>query len=473
MSIKDQKSYKVGYKVGYAIGSGCISFLDFFLDILYDGVVTMSKKYKIFIIIHLFMISGIVSGYILKFEPGYFMLGFFGTALAGGIWNYIIEYPELKKEKQFHAIFEEINLKAMNNSVPDYLFTEETEYKVTYFFSSLIPVSEWEKKKDKLEMYLNKKIIGISQYEEDNRGTLLEVQKKSLPVMIEFDDEQHLNIENDTIFNIGMGYDGLIYLDLNITPHCFVAGTTGSGKSNVLKCLIHQALSKNFDVILIDFKRAVSFSEFSDVVSVYYEHETTKELLRQLVEETKQRLDLFRKAKVDNIDDYKKNVAGQLKRKIVFIDELAELLQVRDKELSNSFYDSLETLTRLARAVGIHLILAIQRPDSTVINGQIKSNVSGRLCGQFADPEPSRIVLGNDMACKLPCVKGRFICKDIYINEVQCFFYKKGSKNAIYRNNPQNVEVKREVLTEKDFKENFEQAEKTVNEIPFDFSDID
>lgn len=52
-------------------------------------------------------------------------------------------------------------------------------------------------------------------------------------------------------------------------------------------------------------------------------------------------------------------------------------------------------------------------------------------------------------------------------------FYKKGSKNAIYRNNPQNVEVKREVLTEKDFKENFEQAEKTVNEIPFDFSDID
>ena len=470
MSMKDQKSYKVGY----TIGSGCISFLDFFLDILYDGVVTISKKYKIFIIIYLGLLGGIVSAYIIQFDPIYFILGFFGTATVGGIWNYIIEYPELKKEKQFHAIFEEINLKAMNNSVPDYLFTEETEYKVTYFFCSLIPISEWEKKKDKLEMYLNKKIIEISQYEKDNRGTLLVVQKKPLPTQIDWDDK-YLDTSSNPTFCLGVSYYSKTYLDLNVSPHTFVAGETGSGKSNILKCLIHQSLSKEFDVILVDFKRAVSFAEFSDIIPVYYEHDTIKELLVQLVEETKHRLDLFRSAKVENIDDYRKYISKQLTRKIVFIDELAELLQVRDKELSNSLYISLETLTRLSRSAGIHLIMGMQRVDSTVVNGQIKSNTSGRLCGRFVDKEPSRIMLGNDMASHLQIVKGRFILKDVYCDEVQCFYYK-GSKNAIYRNNPQNVEVnvevKREVLPEKDFKETFEQAEKTVNEIPFDFSDI-
>ena len=471
MSMKDQKSYKVGFAVGKVIGSGCVSFFDLLSELLYDGVVTISKKYKIFIIIHLCMVGGLVFACVMQFNPTIFILGFFGTAIVGGIWNYIIEYPELEKERMFNSIFEEINLKAMNNSVPDYFHTLEKEYSIIYFFSSLIPIKEWNAKRDILELYLNKKIIDILQDEENNRIVWLVVEKKPLPIMVEWDDK-YLDLTDAPIFNLGMSYYDLIGLDLKKYPHFFLAGATGDGKSNILKCLIHQSLSKNFDTVLIDFKRAVSFVEFSDVVTIYYEHETTKELLEQLVEETKHRLDLFREARIDNIDDYRKNINKHLKRKIVFIDELAELLQVRDKELSHSLYDSLETLTRLSRSVGIHLIMGMQRVDSSIINGQIKSNVSGRICGRFVDKEPSRIMLNNDMANRLPDVKGRFICKDESIEEVQCFYYK-GSENAIYRNKAQNVEVKREVLPEKDFKENFEQAEKTANEIPFDFSDID
>jgi len=137
-----------------------------------------------------------------------------------------------------------------------------------------------------------------------------------------------------------------------------------------------------------------------------------------MVTETTTRLDLFRKNKVDNINDYNRlGTDYQLRRIIVFIDELAELLKTRDRTLSNLLYDSLETLTRLSRAVGIHLIMGIQRPDSTIVNGQIKNNVSFRVCGRFVDREPSRIMLGSDEASTLNNIKGRFIIKDDNLQE--------------------------------------------------------
>lgn len=467
MSIKDQKSYKISFSISYVLGYGIMSLL----KVLFDGVVTISKRYKAFIIIHLCLLCGIVFAYIMDFELTFFIFCFFVVALIGGIWNYVIEYPELKLERMFDCIFEEINLKAVDGSVPFYVMTIEYEYSLVYFFGSFIPLAEWNKKREILELYLNKKIIDILQDEENMQMIWLVVEKKSLPKMIEWDDK-YLDLTDEPIFSLGISYYGLIFIDLKQYPHFFVAGATGDGKSNILKCLIHQSLCKNYDVILVDFKRAVSFVEFSDVVEIHYEHETTRKLLEQLVEETKQRLDLFREARIDNIDDYRKNISKHLHRKIVFIDELAELLQVRDKELSHSLYDSLETLTRLARTTGIHLIMGMQRVDSTIITGQIKSNVTGRLCGRFVDKEPSRIMLGNDMACKLAGTKGRFLCKDDSIEEVQCFYYK-NTENAIYNRNAQEKIPFEEIESEEIPKKDFKQDKKSVNEIPFDFSDID
>lgn len=142
-----------------------------------------------------------------------------------------------------------------------------------------------------------------------------------------------------------------------------------------------------------------------------------------MILETTRRLDKFRSAGVDNIKDYNRVMSDYLPRKLIFIDELAELLKTRDKELSHVLNDSLETLTRLSRSAGVHLIMGIQRPDSTVISGQIKNNVSYRVCGRFVDKEPSRIMLGSDIASTLPNVKGRFIVKDNDFYEVQCFYF--------------------------------------------------
>ena len=271
-----------------------------------------------------------------------------------------------------------------------------------------------------MEMYFNTKIIEIKQDTEDNREIHVIVQKENLPDYIEYNGCVD---ERNDVLNIGIGLTGLVGMDLQHSPHAFIAGETGSGKSNLLKCMLYQAFKKDYDIVLIDFKRGVSFAHFGDMVMLIYEYEDARNVLEEMVEETKRRLDSFREMKVDNINDYNRYAVEPFKRKIIFIDELAELLKTRDKELSNSLYDSLETLTRLSRAVGIHLIMGIQRPDSTVVNGQIKNNVSFRVCGRFVDREPSRIMLGCDDASSLPNIKGRFIVKGNDMQEVQCFYY--------------------------------------------------
>ena len=145
--------------------------------------------------------------------------------------------------------------------------------------------------------------------------------------------------------------------------------------------------------------------------------------LNAYVRETNNRLDLLRENRVENIAEYNKALPNgrAMKRIVIFIDELAELMRASDKETTKSITNSLETLTRLSRAVGINIIMGLQRPDATIVNGQIKNNVSLRICGRFVDPEPSRIVLGSDMATRLPSIKGRFIIKDDEASEFQAF----------------------------------------------------
>lgn len=453
----------IGYKIGYAIGYLGVSFL----RLLYNGVVTISKRYIAFIFIYLGYFVGMLAAYNTDNDMTIFIYLFVLTACIGGIWNHIIQYPNIKLTRKFNTIFEKVKLQTSDGNFPEYMRMEESEYATAYIFYSLLPLSEWRKKREEMEMYINKKVVDILQDEENNRIICLIVQKASLPAKFDWDDK-YLDVSNAPNLSLGMGYYDLVLLDLNKYPHTFIAGSTGSGKSNLLKCLIHQSLRKHYDVTLIDFKRGISFSEFGNRVRIYYEHDTTSELLQQLVEETKQRLDLFRTVHVDNIDDYNTRFS-YMRRKVIFIDELAELLQVRDKELSRSLYDSLETLTRLSRATGIHLMMGIQRVDSTVINGQIKSNVSGRICGRFVDKEPSRIMLGNDMASTLPNTQGRFIFKGDTFVEMQCFYFQS------INHEPYNNSIQNDTFTQVDkLSENIEvETEGVRNQIAFDFSDIE
>lgn len=142
------------------------------------------------------------------------------------------------------------------------------------------------------------------------------------------------------------------------------------------------------------------------------------ELLTSLVEENKRRLNEFRRRGIKNLGEYNAlNKEAPLERIVVFIDELAILLiptnDREDKILTSQATDCLENIAILGRAAGINMVFGIQRPDANTVTGQIKSNVSGRVCGYFADTAPSMIVLNNTRANDIDSeAKGRFMFQD-------------------------------------------------------------
>jgi len=410
------------YKVGYGLATVLYKAIGGLVKLMWRGI-KASFKNKYIAGVYLLLVLGAIVSYLLVSSFGLMFLIILVTVVGIGIWEYIKEIPVRRRRKYFYRIFNEIKLFYSDGLVPYYLSEEQiSDYALSVSFHSLIPSSDWQAKKEELETIMNVKIIDMKQDERNYQITNLVIEVEPLPDYIEWDNYQ---IDFDkNILNIGMGYYGVVGMDLEKQPHAFIAGETGSGKSNILKCLIHQALLKEYDVIVIDFKRGVSFSHFKEAVTVYYEYPAIIKVLQDLVKETNNRLDMFRETGVDNIGDYNKGSVDYLHRKIVVIDELAELIKTRDKESSGALNDSIETLTRLSRATGIHLIMGIQRPDSTIVNGQIKNNVPYRVCGRFVDREPSRIMLNSDEASTLPNIKGRFIVKDDSFHEIQAFYFR-------------------------------------------------
>lgn len=352
--------------------------------------------------------------------------GIFGTLLIGGflgiilgVFFWIKDFLGFQKYGKYDHIFEAVSLKSTTGNYPSYLGEDNNEYLQLLSFHATIPIEVWQHKKPLLEAYLNKKILKIENATDNNNVVNVYIEKKPLTDFVEWTNE---SILIDDYFSLGVDQFDTVFIDLNKSPHVFVAGETGSGKSVLIKTLIYQALMKHYDVKVIDFKRGVSFVEFSRFIEIFSDYQRIDQLLSNLVQETNRRLDLFRETRVENINQYNQQTNREMKRVVVFIDELAELMRSTDKDANKSITASLETLTRLSRAVGIHLVMGLQRPDSSIVNGQIKNNVALRICGRFVDPEPSRIMLHNDLANDLPNIKGRFILKDGNCREFQAFY---------------------------------------------------
>lgn len=474
-NITDRVSYKVGFIIGELIKK--------FIKLLWAGIVTASCESKLLLFSYIGLSVATMISYVAFQTCSFMIMTIIVVATFAGLWIRAKEKPYKDRVKYFNYIFEQIGLKSKDESLPRFLYEEEvSDYTTLFAFETLIPLVEWKAKKEQLEMYFNVEIVSIKQDSQNNRIIQILIKKSDLPSCVEYDNE----IYTENGFVLGISYNGYITIDLDRNAHMLIAGETGSGKSNILKLLVYQSLVKYYDVVLIDFKRGVSFSNFSSMVEIVYEYEKAAVTLENMVEETKRRLDLFRSTKVDNIKDYNKiTTLKNLNRKIIFIDELAELLNIRDKELSNRLYDALETLTRLSRCTGIHLLIGIQRPDSTIISGQIKNNISCRICGRFVDKEPSRIMLNCDDASRLANIKGRFLIKDDELQEFQSFYFLDNidfsvntepekiveeSENTVEETIIE-VEPEREENDNKDVQQS--RSGEILNNLDFDFHDIE
>ncbi|ATZ20629.1 DNA translocase FtsK [Mesoplasma coleopterae] len=188
---------------------------------------------------------------------------------------------------------------------------------------------------------------------------------------------------------------------LNKMPHLLVAGSTGSGKSVMINALICSILLRakpnEVKFLMIDPKK-VELSVYSRVphmlAPVISDMKQAANALKMVVAEMERRYELFMNLGVRNIDGYNRKVTDSKKMpfQVIIIDELADLMMTGDRK---QVEESIMRITQMARAAGIHLIVATQRPSTDVITGTIKTNIPTRIAFAVTTGIDSRTILDS------------------------------------------------------------------------------
>ena len=198
---------------------------------------------------------------------------------------------------------------------------------------------------------------------------------------------------------IGKDISGNIeVIDLSKTPHLLVAGTTGSGKSvfinTLLASLLYKFSPKQLKLILIDPKM-LELSVYNDIAHlltpVVTEPKKAIIALKWVCKEMERRYSLMNEEGTRSLEGYNQQSSEPLPYIIVFIDEMADLMMTAGKEVEHY----VQRLAQMARACGIHVVMATQRPSVDIITGSIKANFPSRISFQVASKYDSRTILGE------------------------------------------------------------------------------
>ncbi len=200
-----------------------------------------------------------------------------------------------------------------------------------------------------------------------------------------------------------------IIVDLTTMPHLLIAGSTGSGKSVALNTMLVSLLCKcapdELRLILIDPKR-LEFAAYADIAHLLFPIVTNPKqavsVLKWVIKQMEERYEMMADANVRNVFDYnmimhKTDRSNTLPFIVVVIDELADLMMVAGRDIE----DLIARIAQMARAAGIHLIVATQRPSVDVITGLIKVNFPSRISFRVTSKIDSRVILDCNGADKL------------------------------------------------------------------------
>ncbi len=224
-------------------------------------------------------------------------------------------------------------------------------------------------------------------------------QRETVTIKELLSDENFKKTSHKIPMCIGKDISGNIeVIDLSKTPHLLVAGTTGSGKSVFINTLLASILYKfspsELRLILIDPKM-LELSVYNDIAHlltpVVTEPKKAILALKWVCKEMERRYSLMNEENTRSLEGYNQRSIEKLPYIVVFIDEMADLMMTAGKEVEHY----VQRLAQMARACGIHLVMATQRPSVDIITGSIKANFPSRVSFQVASKYDSRTVLGE------------------------------------------------------------------------------
>jgi len=349
----------------------------------------------------------------------YCLMGVFSGFAFWGFWQSLLHQ---RVSKKLTEVFQTSGLKNSLGKLPNFVFDrpiDEFTRRMRLTRAGL-PLSQFISAKENLESALQVYIDEIKEHRE--RGTVDIIYAGSaIPKSVKLSDIRKIG---SCKFMIGKTRARDIFADLRDVPHFLIGGQSGGGKSTFLRQVITTLYLNNpkFEFILIDLKGGLEFQIFENQPRISVVPNTTAalEFLERIEEKLQSRMEILKQNECKDIDAFFKKPADQRKsgeslhRTVVVIDEAAELFMASDKSGASDAQRAKRLTIKLAaqgRAVGIHLIVATQRPDVKAVDGQIKTNLAGIVAFQMPNMHSSQTILDNSRASHLPKIPGRCVWK--------------------------------------------------------------
>lgn len=334
----------------------------------------------------------------------------------------IVAFPVMRERQKWANLFQTVELKNKDGQFPELVDSNSSAsgLQTVVFWPRGLSSKHFERVQQELGLAMRREIVGIEDNVESG-NVIMRLNASPLKGLVSL--QKLLNKAGaigDCDVVLGLATDGPVKRNLSKLPHLMIAGATGTGKSSILRALIYQLLkfSKNTEIMLIDSKD-LDFAAVKRAPQVTYitEDAESYNAIEAAVSDMKRRQQMLSGLGFQNFEEALKKDKCPFKRRILIIDELAELAKIRKSDpehnqLAKKALDQIERLSSLGRASGIYLIVATQRPDKSVLPGTIKVNFPAKLCFGVPNHADSLAVLQNKGAAELPHIPGRAVYQE-------------------------------------------------------------